>query len=89
MTREEFIEGLNISFEYEEFGQDTLIKLDNSNDFSTLYNIISNSDETFIDEENSITTDSNIMFKFYSDDFEITLTADLIKDIYRCLIGDR
>lgn len=85
---EEFINSLNLPFTGKYGAGEYIITLNNSNDFSDLYNIISTNNEFHLDET-SITTDNNAMFLFFTDDYEIRITADFQKDIYRAIIGER
>jgi hypothetical protein len=88
MDKEEFINSLDIPFKGEWKGNDFVINLTNSDDFSTVYNIISNNPEISM-EDNSITTTNNSLFTFFKDEFEIRLTADFNRDIYKLTVGDR
>lgn len=85
---EDFINELNLPFEGEMHGDTYIITLNNSNDFSKLYNIIS-TDKQFTVDNNSVSTTNNAMFKFYNDWYEIQFTADFNKDIYRMVVNER
>ena len=88
MDKEEFIKSLNLPFEGKSAGNDYIINLNNSDDFSTLYNIISNNINLSMDDE-SITTTSNALFTFFNDEFDLKLVADFNKDIYKLIVSDR
>lgn len=88
MTRDEFIQSLDLPFEGEEWGDEYVITVNNSDDFSWLYNLISNNDSLSMDD-NSVTTTDNAVFTFFDDDFEVRLTANFNKDIYKVTVGNR
>jgi len=88
MNREEFIASLNLPFEGNEQADEYVIILNNSDDFSRAYNLISNNQKLSMDD-NSVTTTSNALFTFFNDDFEVRLTANFNKDIYRITVSDR
>ena len=88
MNREEFIASLNLPFEGNEQTGEYVIILNNSDDFSRAYNLISNNQKLSMDD-NSVTTTSNALFTFFNDDFEVRLTANFNKDIYRITVSDR
>ena len=88
MNREEFIASLNLPFEGNGQADEYVIILNNSDDFSRAYNLISNNQKLSMDD-NSVTTTSNALFTFFNDDFEVRLTANFNKDIYRITVSDR
>lgn len=85
---EEFIDELNLPFEGEMHDGTYVIKLNNSNEYSKLYNIIS-TDKQFTLEDGSIATTDNAMFVFHNDWYELKFTADFNKDIYRLVVSKR
>ena len=88
MSKEEFVETLDLPFDGEMWNDDYVITVDTSDDFSYLYNLISNNNELTLDDR-SITTTDNALFTFFNDEYEIRLTADFNKDIYRLMVSDR
>ena len=88
MSKEEFIETLDLPFDGERWNDDYIITLNSSDDFSYLYNIISNNNELTLDDS-SVTTTDNALFTFFNDDFDLRLSADFNKDIYRLTVSDR
>jgi len=88
MSKEEFVDSLELPFVGEMKLDDYVITLDNSNDFSRLYNIVSNNLDLTLDDD-SITTTNNALFIFFNDEYEIKLTADFNKDVYRMVVSDR
>jgi len=88
MNKEEFVDSLELPFVGEMKLDDYVITLDNSNDFSRLYNIVSNNLDLTLDDD-SITTTNNALFIFFNDEYEIKLTADFNKDVYRMVVSDR
>lgn len=85
---EEFIKELDLPYEGKMSGGEYIIKLNTSNDFSKLYNIIS-TDKQFNLDKNSMATTNNAMFVFYNDWYELKFTADFNKDIYRMVVSER
>jgi len=63
---EDFIKELNLPYEGKMSGGDYIIKLDTSNDFSKLYNIIATNKDFNLDRDSMATT-NNAMFVFYND----------------------
>lgn len=88
MTKEEFVATLDLPFNGEMWNNDYVIKVDTSDDFSYLYNLISNDSGLTLDDK-SVTTSDNALFTFYNDEYEVRLTADFSKDIYRLTVSDR
>ena len=88
MSKEEFVETLDLPFDGEMWNDDYVITVDTSDDFSYLYNLISNNNELTLDDR-SITTTDNALFTFFNDEYEVRLTADFNKDIYRLMVSDR
>lgn len=89
MTIEEFIEDLKLPFDATKTGNEYNITLDNSDDFSKLYSAISINNKLELDDDNTISTDSNVLFIFTDGYFELVITGDFNKDIYRVVIRSR
>ena len=83
---EDFVYSLNIPFEGEFKGEEYVIALENSNDFSEAYNIVSTNKDLNI-KNDSIANDSEARFLFYSDNYDISLLADFDDDIYRVVVS--
>jgi len=85
---EEIVQKLNLPFEGEMHNNSYIVILDNSDDFSKLYNNISTRGEFTLDDR-SMSTSDNAVFIFYNDDCEIQFTADFKQDIYRMTVDRR
>ena len=70
MTKEEFVATLDLPFNGEMWNNDYVIKVDTSDDFSYLYNLISNDSGLTLDDK-SVTTSDNALFTFYNDEYEV------------------
>lgn len=88
MSKDEFLKSLDLPFQGDDRGNEYIITIDNSNDFSLLYNLISNNENLSMDDD-SVTTSDNALFTFFNDYFEIKLIANFDKDIYRAIVGSR
>ena len=88
MDKEEFVLSLNLPFDYDIMGNDIVITVPTSDDFSLLYDTISNNRDLTLDNT-SVTTTNNALFIFFSDDYELKLTANFDKDIYKLTVSDR
>lgn len=87
-TIEEFIDSLNLPYIGEMKGEEYVISLQDSNEFSEVYNLISNKDELHVEEE-STANDGEARFTFYGQFYEVKLDADFDDDVYRVTIGSR
>lgn len=85
---EEFVNKLNLPFDGKIVGEEYVIQLDTSNDFSDLFTCISTNNDLDL-QPGSITTEGNAMYVYWSEEFEILLTADFEKDIYNLRVSYR
>jgi hypothetical protein len=85
---QDLLDNLDLPFEGEWVQKEYVITLDNSDDFSQLYNLIS-TDSTFNLDDNSMSTGNNAVFIFYTDDCELRFTSDFEQDVYRLTISRR
>ena len=83
---ETFIDSLNLPFEGEIKGDEYVVALGNSNDFSKIYNIISTNKDLNL-KDGSTANDSEARFLFLGDNFEISLLANFDDDIYRLAVS--
>ena len=84
-SMEEFVASLELPFEGEMKGEEYVVPLYNSDEFSDAYNIVS-TDKDFIVSKDSIANNDEARFKFISDYFEISLLADFNDDVYRLVV---
>lgn len=63
-----------------------IVELKDDNQFSNLYTKLSFS----LDEsDSSITTPDNVYYEFHNDWFNVNISADFVKDIYRLVVEER
>ena len=85
----EFIDKLNLPFEGKYIDNSLyIIDLNNSNDFSDLYNAISLNKDLRLEGDSVATVDSS-KFVFTDGYFEVILEADYDNDFYRLSVGER
>lgn len=85
---QDFIDSLDLPFEGKMQGKEYIIELDNSNDFSKLYNIIALNRDLERDED-SVATTKETKFVFTNGVYECKLEANYDKDYYKLTIGER
>ena len=84
----EFIDSLNLPFEGEMRNNQYIINLNSSNEFSTIFNLISlNNSLNSID--GSVATEDKTEFRYTNGEYEILLSANYVDDIYSILIEVR
>ena len=81
----DFVERLNLDIDGTFTGNQFSANLKNSNEFSRVYNLLSLNNELEIDDS-CIATVSVSSFKFYTDWFEITISAHFDNDVYKLII---
>ena len=81
----DFVERLNLDIDGTFTGNQFSANLKNSNEFSRVYNLLSLNNELEIDDS-CIATVSVSSFKFYTDWFEITISANFDNDVYKLII---
>ena len=81
---EEFLLDLRID-KPGEYGADGsyIIDIEDSEEYGRYYSKLSNSDLVEEQEDSNILTDSNSSYQFTSEDYTITLTGDLLGDVYK------
>ena len=85
-TLEDFIASLDLPFEGEYQGEEYVIVMDNSNDFSEVYNVISTNKDLHVQDE-STANDDEARFKFKGGDYEVGLFADFNDDYYKMVVS--
>ena len=86
---QEFIDSLQLPFEGKYIDNSLyIVDLDNSNDFSELYNAIS-LNNNLREDENSLATVDESKFVFTDGYYEVTLEADFNNDFYRLSVEKR
>ena len=83
---QEFVDSLELLYPGEYKNDEYIIKLDSSNDFSILYNLLSNNKELKV-SDNPIADNDTASFIFSNGEFEAKITADFNKDFYRMVIS--
>ena len=81
----DFVERLNLDIDGTFTGNQFSANLNNSDEFSRVYNLLSLNDE-LENDDSSIATASVSLFKFYTDWFEIAISANFDNDIYKLII---
>jgi hypothetical protein len=85
---EDFVKSLKLPIEGRYSGNEYIITMDNSDDFSDIFNYIS-LNKTLSNEENMVATGDSCISVFTNGWFEIKLVANFNSDIYRVTIGER
>lgn len=83
-----FIDSLNLPFQGEMRGSQYFIDVDNSNDFSTLFNSISLNDLLRL-EDKSIANVNESNFRYTNGEYDVVLKADYKNNIYSLSIEER
>jgi hypothetical protein len=88
MEMKDFLEmiGINKSITYEN-GVATIL-LDNSNEYAKMYTILTETDTVELEQESVVINQKISSLKFSNREFEIVLSADLERDIYKLLIEE-
>ena len=81
----DFVERLNLDIDGTFTGNQFSANLKNSDEFSRVYNLLSLNDE-LENDDSSIATASVSSFKFYTDWFEMTISANFDNDVYKLII---
>lgn len=84
----EFIDSLNLPIIGDMRGKQYYISVNNSNDFSSLFNAISLNDSLTL-EENSTATVNESSFRFTNGEYDVILNADYDNDMYDMTIEVR
>ena len=86
---EEFVDSLGLSqFEGEMNGDSYMLDVTSSNDFSTIFNIISTNKDLEADDDSTATV-SKSHFVFTDGYYEVELKADFDKDLYSVTVRER
>lgn len=85
---EEFVNSLELPAEGEYTNNEYVIKFDNSDDFSDIFNFISLK-KTLTAEDHMVATEESCISTFTDGWYEIKLIADFDNDIYRVVVGER
>ena len=78
---QEFIDSLDLKFTGEFKNNVYTIEVDNSNDFSSLFNSISLNDSLIL-EDRSVATDKESNFRFTNGEYDVVLRANYDDDVY-------
>ena len=81
----DFIDSLGLKIDGEMRNSQYVITVDNSNEFSSLFNTISLNDLLRL-EDNSIATDKESSFRFTNGEYDVVLSADYVNDVYSLII---
>jgi hypothetical protein len=65
-----------------------IIHLSDSDEYSRMYTLLSNSNLLHLDSENVVMTETNSELVYYTDSFTVTLSADLDADDYNITIKE-
>ena len=82
---QEFVDSLELLYPGEYKNDEYVITLNSSNDFSILYNLLSNNKNLSIND-NPIADNDTASFIFSDGEFEVKITADFNKVFYRMVI---
>jgi len=85
MEINEFVDSLNLPFEGELKGKEYVINVDNSDDFSTLFNTIDLNKNLHLTGE-SKATEKESLFRFTDGYFEVVLEANYDTDVYKLTV---
>jgi len=83
---EEFLQKLGIKSKGEESDNGYVVDLKNSDEFFKVYSTFDVSNLLDEAEEATTLTEENGNITFYSDDYQLTLTADFEADMYKLII---
>lgn len=64
------------------------INIDNYDEFSSIYIKLDKSEVVTKDSDNSSFTMDSASIKYYTEEYELTLTGDLSSDVYKLLISE-
>ena len=78
----EFVDSLNLPFEGEMQGEEYVVDMHSSDEFSEMYNLISTNKNLHLNDD-SMATDGEARFSFYSDNYNVGLLADFDEDDYK------
>lgn len=79
---QEFIDSLELNYQGDFINDKYVIKLNTSNEFSELYNELSNNKELHV-LDNPIADNDSAVFVFSNGDFEAKISRNFNKDFYR------
>lgn len=88
MTIEKFLKELNIDKEIKYEKEKAVITLDDSNEYAKLYTLLTESDMLDLESEEVVVNQKIVSLKFLRYDYEVILSADLERDIYRITIEE-
>jgi len=88
MRIEDFVKDLGIENEVEYDNGVATVILKDSNDYAKIYTILSDSDLVDLEPESVVINQNLTSLKLTNEDFELTLSADLERDIYRLVIEE-
>lgn len=88
MRIEEFVKDLGIESEVEYDNGVATVILKDSNDYAKVYTLLSDSDLVDLEPESVVINQELTSLKLTNEDFEVTLSADLERDIYKLVIEE-
>lgn len=83
-----FISDLDLPFEGEMRGNQYIINIETSNDFSNLFSKVSMNDKLHLDGKSEANVDK-AEFRFTDGYYDVLLQADYNEDAYSCTIEER
>lgn len=88
MRIEDFVKDLGIENEVEYDNGVATVILKDSNDYAKVYTLLSDSDLVDLEPESVVINQELTSLKLTNEDFEVTLSADLERDIYKLVIEE-
>lgn len=88
MTQEEFLQELGIDKAVEFKNNEAVVILKDSNEYAKMYSILSNSDLLDLESEKVVINTNISTLKYTGQYYNITLSADLTRDIYKLIIEE-
>lgn len=88
MRIEDFVKDLEIENEVEYDNGVATVILKDSNDYAKVYTLLSDSDLVDLEPESVVINQELTSLKLTNEDFEVTLSADLERDIYKLVIEE-
>ncbi len=88
MTIEEFVKDIGFPENGKMVDGKYIINFDNSNDYSKAYTKLDKYEGADLDPEDMVLSDTSSVMVYLTDDFDITLKADFVKDVYTLIIEE-
>ena len=88
MRIEDFVKDLGIENEVEYDNGVATVILKDSNDYAKVYTLLSDSDLVNLEPESVVINQNLTSLKLTNEDFEMILSADLERDIYKLVIEE-